>query len=63
MKFNIIFREVIYLLKIALIFLTFSFNIYSADVGTELGAQDDFSVLGVEGNYLDPDVEIKGFTV
>lgn len=35
-------------------------NLYSQ---TELGSEDDLTVLGVNGVDLDPDVEIKGFTV
>ncbi|MCG2726489.1 MAG: hypothetical protein L6420_09635, partial [Elusimicrobia bacterium] len=31
--------------------------------GTELGATDDFTVLGTDGTVDDPDVEIKGFTI
>lgn len=30
---------------------------------TELGAEDDLTVLGVDGTTVDPDAEIKGFTV
>ncbi|MFA7007522.1 MAG: hypothetical protein WC204_01565 [Elusimicrobiales bacterium] len=30
---------------------------------TELGSSDDLTILGVNGTALDPDVEIKGFTV
>ena len=30
---------------------------------TELGSEDDFTVLGTDGTAPDPDVEIKGFTV
>jgi hypothetical protein len=36
---------------------------YAADNGTEFGIEDDLSVLGTEGTALDPDAEIKGFTV
>ncbi|HBE89288.1 MAG TPA: hypothetical protein DDW67_09145 [Elusimicrobia bacterium] len=30
---------------------------------TELGSEDDFTVLGTDGTAADPDAEIKGFTV
>lgn len=49
-----------------LFFIIFIFSVtdlYCADAATELGAQDDFTALGIEGNYEDPDVEIKGFSV
>lgn len=36
---------------------------YAADNGTEFGIEDDLTVLGSEGTALDPDAEIKGFTV
>lgn len=35
----------------------------AADNGTEFGIEDDLTVLGTAGTALDPDVEIKGFTV
>ena len=35
----------------------------SAHAQTELGSEDDLTVLGVNGAAADPDVEIKGFTV
>lgn len=35
-------------------------NLYSQ---TELGSEDDFTVLGTNGTAADPDAEIKGFTV
>ncbi len=38
-------------------------RVLSQDNGTEFGVMDDLTVLGVQGDYLDPDVEIKGFTV
>jgi len=37
--------------------------VYAADNGTEFGIEDDLSVFGAQGTALDPDVEIKGFTV
>jgi len=36
---------------------------YGADNGTEFGIEDDLTVLGTGGTALDPDAEIKGFTV
>jgi hypothetical protein len=36
---------------------------YAADNGTEFGIEDDLSVFGSQGTALDPDAEIKGFTV
>lgn len=36
---------------------------YAADNGTEFGIEDDITVLGTEGTMMDPDVEIKGFTM
>lgn len=36
---------------------------YAADNGTEFGIEDDLTVLGNQGSALDPDAEIKGFTV
>ncbi|HBB68144.1 MAG TPA: hypothetical protein DCZ93_12805, partial [Elusimicrobia bacterium] len=30
---------------------------------TEFGVEDDLTALGVDGTALDPDAEIKGFTV
>ncbi len=38
-------------------------RVLSQDNGTEFGVMNDLTVLGVQGDYLDPDVEIKGFTV
>ncbi len=35
----------------------------AADNATEFGIEDDLTVLGTEGTALDPDVEVKGFTV
>lgn len=37
--------------------------VYAQDNGTEFGIEDDLTVLGRAGTALDPDVEIKGFTV
>lgn len=37
--------------------------VYAADNGTEFGIADDVTVLGTEGTAVDPDAEIKGFTV
>ena len=34
-----------------------------AQNNTELGAEDDFTVLGIDGVAADPDAEIRGFTV
>lgn len=36
---------------------------YAADNGTEFGIEDDLTVTGAQGSALDPDAEIKGFTV
>lgn len=36
---------------------------YAADNGTEFGIEDDLSVFGSQGTAVDPDAEIKGFTV
>ncbi len=36
---------------------------YAADNGTEFFLEDDLTVFGVTGTSLDPDAEIKGFTV
>ena len=36
---------------------------YAADNGTEFGIEDDLTVLGTGGTEVDPDAEIKGFTV
>lgn len=35
----------------------------AADNGTEFGIEDDLSVFGSQGTAVDPDAEIKGFTV
>ena len=35
----------------------------AADIGVELGADDDLTVLGTGGTVPDPDVEIKGFSI
>lgn len=37
--------------------------VYAADNGTEFGIEDDLTALGKQGTALDPDAEIKGFTV
>lgn len=58
MKVN--FLKLISFILLSNLFLMY---IYSADNQTEFGVADDLTVLGVEGTYLDPDVEIKGFTV
>lgn len=36
---------------------------YAADNGTEFGIEDDLIVLGTGGTAVDPDMEVKGFTV
>lgn len=36
---------------------------YAADNGTEFGIEDDLTVLGTGGTAVDPDMEVKGFTV
>ncbi|HBE89290.1 MAG TPA: hypothetical protein DDW67_09155 [Elusimicrobia bacterium] len=36
---------------------------YAEDNGTEFGIEDDLTVLGTEGTAVDPDVEVKGFSV
>lgn len=36
---------------------------YAVDNGTEFGIEDDLTVLGTAGTAIDPDAEIKGFTV
>ena len=57
------------------IFAIFSFPFFSSlplpslvpdahsQIGTELGSEDDLTVLGTDGNVHDPDLEIKGFTI
>lgn len=35
----------------------------AAPAQTELGSEDDLTILGVDGSAADPDAEIKGFTV
>jgi len=35
----------------------------AADNGTEFGIEDDLTVIGSQGTALDPDAEVKGFTV
>lgn len=35
----------------------------AADNGTEFGIEDDVTVLGTEGTAVDPDMEVKGFSV
>jgi len=37
--------------------------VYAADNNTEFGIADDLSIFGIEGNMMDPDFEIKGFTL
>ncbi|MEF3281053.1 MAG: hypothetical protein K6357_08845 [Elusimicrobiota bacterium] len=50
--------------RISIIIITiFISKLFAGDLNVEMGATDDFSVFGIEGSYLDPDVEIKGFTV
>ncbi|MBI5743148.1 MAG: hypothetical protein HY952_01230 [Elusimicrobia bacterium] len=39
------------------------FGAANAQDQTELGSEDDISVLGIDGTVPDPDVEIKGFSV
>ena len=36
---------------------------YTADVGTEFGAQDDLTVSGTQGTSIDADLEVKGYSV
>lgn len=43
--------------------LSWGSAVNAADNGTEFGIEDDLTVLGKSGNAVDPDVEIKGFTV
>lgn len=47
----------------ALFALTLAPAAYAADNGTEFGIEDDLTVLGTEGTAVDPDLEVKGFTV
>jgi len=47
----------------ALILLVFSLFVSNVYAQTELGSQDDLTVLGINGTVPDPDVEIKGFTI
>ena|GEM_PF-2747885 len=54
------FRACILLLAVCGLFLA---PLFAADSGIETGVGDDFTVKGVEGTALDPDVEIKGFSV
>jgi hypothetical protein len=37
--------------------------VYAVDNNTEFGIEDDLSILGNGGTAVDPDVEVKGFTV
>ncbi len=43
--------------------LSWAQAVYAADNGTEFGVEDDLTVLGTGGTAIDPDAEIKGFTV
>lgn len=43
--------------------LSWTSGAYAADNGTEFGIEDDLSVFGSQGTALDPDMEVKGFTV
>jgi len=43
--------------------LSWTSAVYAADNATEFGIEDDLTVLGSEGTALDPDAEVKGFTV
>lgn len=43
--------------------LSWAQAVYAADNGTEFGIEDDLTVLGTGGTAVDPDAEIKGFTV
>ena len=45
----------------ALLFLLPLSSLYAAS--TELGAEDDLTVLGTDGTVTDPDLEIKGFSI
>jgi len=60
-------RFALSLLRSLLLLLTLSAVYYllpaSANSQTELGSEDDLTVLGINGTALDPDTEIKGFTV
>ncbi len=47
----------------ALFALTLAPAAYAADNNTEFGIEDDLTVLGTAGTAVDPDAEIKGFTV
>jgi hypothetical protein len=48
---------------LALIMLAWAPAAYAVDNLTEFGIEDDLTVLGNQGTALDPDAEIKGFTV
>lgn len=49
---------------LAALFIYLSANLSAqSDNGTEFGIADDLTVLGVQGTAIDPDVELKGFTV
>lgn len=43
--------------------LSWTTAVYAADNSTEFGIEDDLTVLGTAGTAVDPDVEIKGFSV
>lgn len=43
--------------------LSWAQAVYAADNGTEFGIEDDLTVLGTGGTAVDPDAEVKGFTV
>jgi hypothetical protein len=45
------------------LFLAAFVPIVTAQAQTELGSEDDLTILGTDGTALDPDAEIKGFTV
>ncbi len=49
--------------RVVLIIFLLNGLLFGADNMTEFGIADDLIVLGKDGDYTDPDVEIKGFTV
>ncbi len=51
------------ILSLVIIHCPLSTTLYAADSGVEFGLADDLSVMGTGGDVLDPDTEIKGFTV
>ena len=53
-------RFALFLLLLAYGLWPMASNLYSQ---TELGSEDDLTVLGANGTAADPDTEIKGFTV